>query len=496
MNVSPLGHLRLDARRAPFPAQRCPVSSGQLLTACRLAWEQGGSLVALWASDERDRDRGFRASRPAARRRRPHAARAHAARRATRATRTCRRSFPRRTACSARRSISSASPCDADDQRPWLWQAAGRSTSFRCAAISRRRRSWEPGQEDYPFVRVAGDGVHEIPVGPVHAGHHRARAFPLPGRRRESAAARGAPRLHAQGHREALRGAVAARRAIVSPARISGDSTVAYAWAYAQAVEAIAASRAPAARAVAARALPRARAHRQSPRRPGLSRQRRRIRVRPRAVLAAEGGRAARSTRRAFGHRLLMDVVVPGGVARDLAPDRRGAMRAQCAALEREVALLRDIYDEHAGLQDRFRGCGDVTRRARGEARPDRARRPRAAALADDLRCDFPAPPYDTLGGARGRRTPTATSPRASRCASTRSVESLRLIDAMLDVDARRRHRGDAARTRRVPARDRLRRGLARAGAGRARERARTARSVAAIRTIRRGRTGRCSSTR
>ena len=29
---------------------------------------------------------------------------------------------------------------------------------------------WEPGQEDYPFVRVAGDGVHEIPVGPVHAG--------------------------------------------------------------------------------------------------------------------------------------------------------------------------------------------------------------------------------------------------------------------------------------------------------------------------------------
>ena len=26
------------------------------------------------------------------------------------------------------------------------------------------------GQEDYPFVRVEGDGVHEIPVGPVHAG--------------------------------------------------------------------------------------------------------------------------------------------------------------------------------------------------------------------------------------------------------------------------------------------------------------------------------------
>ena len=29
---------------------------------------------------------------------------------------------------------------------------------------------WEPGQEEYEFVKVEGDGVHEIPVGPVHAG--------------------------------------------------------------------------------------------------------------------------------------------------------------------------------------------------------------------------------------------------------------------------------------------------------------------------------------
>jgi Ni,Fe-hydrogenase III component G len=35
------------------------VSSGQLLSACRLAWEQGGQLVALWASDELDLKRGF-----------------------------------------------------------------------------------------------------------------------------------------------------------------------------------------------------------------------------------------------------------------------------------------------------------------------------------------------------------------------------------------------------------------------------------------------------
>ncbi len=58
MNVSPLG-LAAATLRCAIPAQRVPVSSGQLLTACRLAWEQGGRLVALWASDDRDRDRGF-----------------------------------------------------------------------------------------------------------------------------------------------------------------------------------------------------------------------------------------------------------------------------------------------------------------------------------------------------------------------------------------------------------------------------------------------------
>ena len=58
MNVSPLG-IAAAPLACPIPAQRCPVSSGQLLTACRLAWEQGGQLVALWASDERDRARGF-----------------------------------------------------------------------------------------------------------------------------------------------------------------------------------------------------------------------------------------------------------------------------------------------------------------------------------------------------------------------------------------------------------------------------------------------------
>ena len=58
MNVSSLG-IPAAALPSLIPAQRCPVSSGQLLAACRLAWEEGGQLVALWGSDERDQERGF-----------------------------------------------------------------------------------------------------------------------------------------------------------------------------------------------------------------------------------------------------------------------------------------------------------------------------------------------------------------------------------------------------------------------------------------------------
>ncbi|HSC99938.1 MAG TPA: hypothetical protein VLI21_13620, partial [Casimicrobiaceae bacterium] len=58
MNVAPLG-LSAGMLAAGVPGQRAQVSSGQLLTACRLAWENDGRLVALWASDDRDRHRGF-----------------------------------------------------------------------------------------------------------------------------------------------------------------------------------------------------------------------------------------------------------------------------------------------------------------------------------------------------------------------------------------------------------------------------------------------------
>jgi Ni,Fe-hydrogenase III large subunit len=62
-----------------------------------------------------------------------------------------------------------------------------------------------------------------------------------------------------------------------------------------------------------------------------------------------------------FGHRYLMDCIVPGGVACDLDRSGLAAIGRECDALEREVHVLRDIYDEHSGLQDRFLTCGRLT---------------------------------------------------------------------------------------------------------------------------------------
>ena len=50
MDLSPLG-LTAATLPSPLPARRMQVSSGALLTACKLAKEQGARLVALWASD-------------------------------------------------------------------------------------------------------------------------------------------------------------------------------------------------------------------------------------------------------------------------------------------------------------------------------------------------------------------------------------------------------------------------------------------------------------
>jgi len=428
MNVSPLG-LAGATVPAAVPAQRVPVSSGQLLTACRLCWEGGGRLVALWASDERDRGRGFLVrvaladadgltvlehTLPDGDARFPDVAAIFPA-----ANRMQRAVFDL---------VGVAA--EADDQRPWLWLASWPIDRFPLRRDFEASPKWEPGQEEYSFVRVAGDGVHEIPVGPVHAGtiepgHFR---FQVVGEKvlrleeRLGWVHKGIEKRFeslplAEGHRLA--------------GRVSGDSTVAFAWAYAQAVEAIGGIEAPP-RAAWLRAL-------------ALERERIANHLGDLGFLGNDGGFAfglaqfsrlkedvLRTNRDAFGHRMLMDLVVPGGFARDLAPESAIAMREQCSRLEREINTLRGIYDDHAGLQDRFRTCGCVA--------PDLAATlglngmaGRASGQAFDLRCDFSTPPYDALAVRLATRTDGDVAARVA-VRFDEALESLRLVRTIVDA--------------------------------------------------------------
>jgi Ni,Fe-hydrogenase III large subunit len=277
---------------------------------------------------------------------------------------------------------------------------------------------------------VRGDGVHEIPVGPVHAGiiepgHFR---FQVVGEKVLRLEERlGYVHKGIEKRFEALRIADGHRLA----GRVSGDSTVAYAWAYAQAVEAIAGA-APPPRARWLRAL-------------ALERERVANHLGDLGYLGNDGGFAfglaqfsrlkedvLRTNLAAFGHRLLMDFVVPGGVAGDLAPDMAARMREECAQLDRTIRTLRGIYDDHAGLQDRFRTCGCVA--------PELAARlglvgmaARASGRARDLRCDFPAAPYDTLEVRVATRTDGDVAARVD-VRFDEALESLRLVVALIDA--------------------------------------------------------------
>jgi hypothetical protein len=94
-----------------------------------------------------------------------------------------------------------------------------------------------PPAASYPFLPVIGDSLHQIPVGTVHAG------IIEPGHFRFTCDGETVVRLEQRlgyvhkGVDRLLAGTPIARAARVA-ARVSGDSTVAYSFAFARAVEA------------------------------------------------------------------------------------------------------------------------------------------------------------------------------------------------------------------------------------------------------------------
>jgi Ni,Fe-hydrogenase III large subunit len=279
------------------------------------------------------------------------------------------------------------------DTRPWLRHTAWPADAFPLSANEMPPSPPSP-VDDYAFVRVEGDGVHEIAVGPVHAGiiepgHFR---FSVVGEKvlrleeRLGYVHKGIERRFTElsildGHRLA--------------ARVSGDSGVAFSWAYCEALERMSGLQLPG-RGLMLRAL-------------ALELERIANHLGDLGALGNDAGFAfglaqfsrlkellLRATDQALGQRYLLDFVVPGGTRRDLAPDGATTLGRCLDGIEAEAQVLRGIYDEHTGVRDRFAGTGTVL--------PELAAwlglvgvPARASGQPLDLRIDLPQPPYDAL---------------------------------------------------------------------------------------------------
>ena len=212
-------------------------------------------------------------------------------------------------------------------------------------------RPWLRHSGVYPFLPAEGESLHQIPVGPVHAG------IIEPGHFRFTASGETVVRLEARlgyAHKgvEALMAGASLERAAQLAARVSGDSTVAFSLAYARAVEAALALEA-APRAVWLRALM-AELERLANHLGDIGAVCNDAAL---SIMHAQCGQLREQVLRAaqacFGHRLMMDCVIPGGVLRDLPADGERLLSALVALVRKEFPDLVEVYDNTASLKDR-----------------------------------------------------------------------------------------------------------------------------------------------
>jgi Ni,Fe-hydrogenase III large subunit len=254
----------------------------------------------------------------------------------------------------------------------------------------------EPAQPPgpYAFLPVEGENLHQIPVGPVHAG------IIEPGHFRFTANGEHVVRLEQRlgyVHKgiESLMAGATIETAANLAGRVSGDSTVAYAFAFAMAAEA-ALQVAPPPRAVYLRALM-AELERLANHFGDIGAI---CNDASFSIMYAQTGilreRTLRAADAAFGHRLMMDVIVPGGVVRDISTDGVAQIKALLVEVRRAFPRLIELYDNTASLQDRTVTTGIV--------KPEYVRQwgaggyvGRASGRAFDARRNTGYAPYDKL---------------------------------------------------------------------------------------------------
>jgi Ni,Fe-hydrogenase III large subunit/Ni,Fe-hydrogenase III component G len=280
------------------------------------------------------------------------------------------------------------------DQRPWIKHEDWPEDAWplRKAFNASQSLPRVPGQ--YRWIRAEGEGVYEIPVGPVHAG------IIEPGHFRFQAVGEDIINLEEKlgyVHKgiekkfESLSWNEAARLA----GRVSGDTTVAHCLAYSRAVETMTGC-IPPERAMWLRAL-------------FLERERIANHLGDLGAICNDVAFAIllyqfmrlkeallRTNLKLWGHRFMMDKIIPGGVAVDIDAEGVETIIAEMDWLAKEFERIVVIYDENSSVEDRVRDTGTL--------RSEQARDlcvvgfvARASGLNLDCRIHQPFPPYDRI---------------------------------------------------------------------------------------------------
>jgi Ni,Fe-hydrogenase III large subunit/Ni,Fe-hydrogenase III component G len=291
-------------------------------------------------------------------------------------------------------SLMGLAPVGNPDNRPWIkhedWPADAWPLKKSFNAAEKMPRV--PGE--YRWIRAEGEGVYEVPVGPVHAGiiepgHFRFQAMGEDVINLEEKL--GYVHKGIEKRFESFSWQEASRLA----ARVSGDTTVGHGLAYARSVEALTGTILPE-RAQWLRAL-------------FLERERIANHLGDLGAICNDVAfaillyqfhrlkeRLLRTNLALFGHRFMMDVVVPGGVAVDIDAEGIKTVLAEMDWLAKEFERLVVIYDENPSVEDRVRDTGVL--------KPEQARDlcvvgfvARASGLNVDCRIHHPFPPYDRI---------------------------------------------------------------------------------------------------
>jgi Ni,Fe-hydrogenase III large subunit/Ni,Fe-hydrogenase III component G len=289
-------------------------------------------------------------------------------------------------------SLMGVTPVGHPDMRPWIKFEDWPQDAFPLRKTFDASKPLPREKGEYPWIKAEGEGVYEIPVGPVHAG------IIEPGHFRFQAV--GETILNLEERLGYVHKGIEKRFEAFSwedgfrlAGRVSGDTTVAHSLAYCMALESLTGCNPPD-RAHWLRAL-------------FLERERIANHLGDIGAICNDAAFAfmwyqmmrlkellLRTNHRLFGHRFIMDRVIPGGVSVDIGPAGEKEILSELGSFSKDFERLVTIYDENPSLEDRVRNTGVLT--------PEKAREicavgvvARASGLNLDCRIFNPFPPYN-----------------------------------------------------------------------------------------------------